>query len=60
MQLECHQSRWIFGRRILPRLEIGNELRCREATEDDAEIVIQVEDNCGVGKYLGRIVGRTC
>lgn len=59
MQLECHQSRWILGRRILPRLEIGNELRCREATED-AEILTEVEDNCGVGKYLGRIVGSAC
>lgn len=37
-------------------MEIGNELRCREATEG-AEIVIKVEDNRGVGKYLGRIVG---
>lgn len=56
MQLECHQSRWIFGRTVLPSLEIGNELRCREATED-AEIVTKVEDNYGVGKYLGRMVG---
>lgn len=59
MQLECHQSRRIFDRRILPRLEMGNDLRCREAMED-AEIVIKVEDNSGVGKYLGRIVGSGC
>lgn len=56
MQLECHQSRWIFGRRFLPRLEIGNEQRCRETLED-AEIVIKWEDNYGGGKYLGRILG---
>lgn len=55
MQLECHQSRWNFGRRILPGLEIGKEQKCREATED-AEIVIKVEDNYGGGKCFGRIV----
>lgn len=56
MQLEWHQSRWIFGRRFLPRLEVGNEQRCRETTED-AGIVIKVGDNYGGGKYLGRMVG---
>lgn len=44
-------------------LEIGNELRCTEATEDEKKKKrkgIKAEDNCGVDKYLGRIVGRTC
>lgn len=40
----------------MPRLEIGNELRCREATEDTV-VVIKVVDNCGVDKCVSRRSG---
>lgn len=47
-QPERQESRRIFGRRILPRSEIGDELRCRE----DAVVVMEAVDNCGVGKCV--------
>lgn len=50
-QPERQESRRIFGRRILPRSEIGDELRCREAAED-AVVVMEAVDNCGVGKCV--------
>lgn len=53
MQSERQKSRRVFGRRILPRLGIGNELRCREATED-AVVVVEAVDNYGVDKYVSR------
>lgn len=48
MQSERQKSRRVFGRRILPRLGIGNELRCREATEDAVVVVVEAVDNYGV------------
>jgi len=56
MLAEQQKSGRIFGRIILPRLEIGNELRCRESTED-AVVVIKVVDNYRVNKYVSRRSG---
>lgn len=53
MQEELQKSRWIFGRRLLARLEIGNELRCREATEA-AVVVIKVVDKYEMGKDISK------
>lgn len=53
MQSEQQKSMWIFGRRILPRLEMGNEVKCREATED-VVVVIKAVDNYGVEKCICR------